>query len=165
MILIIASSCSHDGNKGKSLSDENKILQQKDGSVSLNLQTATCYNDDSNPANNTADWYVVISRPGRFKVWLSSATKDTLDLNYSNSVRISLLDNNLEVIPACDKIIKHSDDVPSQYFRADSYVGSIYFSEPGEYNVQLISEKAVKGKTESKNETKLMSVILTPILQ
>jgi hypothetical protein len=146
---------------------ENRILQQKDGTVSLILDKAACYCDAGNPSNNTADWNIVISQPGRFKVWLSSATKDTSELNYANSVRISLLDNQLEANPVCDRIVRNSHDVPFTYFRADSYIGSVYVAEPGEYNIQIISEKVIAKDNESEktsltDETKLMSVILTP---
>jgi len=167
LVIIPVWSCGHIGSI-KDLKDaENRILQQKDGSILLILDKAACYSDADNPSNNTADWNIVISRPGRFKVWLSSATKDTSDLNYANSVRISLLDDRLEVNPACDKIVRNSSDVHYPYFRADSYMGSIYVSEPGEYNIQLISEKVIAKNAESHNtslvdDTKLMSVILTP---
>jgi hypothetical protein len=168
LFIIPVWSCGHLGST-KDLQDaENRILQQKDGTVSLILDKAACYNDAVNPSNNTADWNIVISKPGRFKVWLSSATKDTSDLNYPNSVRISLMDDQLEVNPVCDKIVRNSSDVHYPYFRADSYMGSIYVSEPGEYNIQLISEKVIAKRAESLNtsladDTKLMSVILTPI--
>jgi len=74
----------------------------------------------------------------------------------------------LEVIPGCDKIVRNSIDVHYPYFRVDSYMGSIYIAEPGEYNIQLISEKVIMEKSESKNaaltdDTKLISVILTPL--
>lgn len=146
----------------------NRILQQNDGSIALVLDKAECYCDMANPSNNTADWDIVISQPGRFKVWLSSATKDTSSLNYENSVKISLLDNNLEVNPGCDKVVRNSVDVHYPYYRADSYMGSITVSEPGEYNIQLISEKVISQKAELKNttladDTKLLSVKLTPI--
>ena len=47
-------------------------------------------------------------------------------------------------------------------------MGSLYVAEPGEYNIQLISEKVIMEKSESKNatlsdDTKLISVILTPM--
>lgn len=167
MVIFPVWSCGHVENKGDSRNAENRILQQEDGIVSLKLDKAGYYCDLTNPSNNTADWNIVISKPGRFKVWLSSATKDTSDLRYANSVRISLLDNHLEVNPACDKIVQNSGEVNYPYFRADSYMGSVYVSEPGEYNIQIISEK-VTGKTgEVKNtavadDTRLMSVILTP---
>lgn len=160
-------SCSHIGGAKDSHDTENRILQQKDGTVSLILDKAARYCDAGNPSNNTADWNIVISKPGRFKVWLSSATRDTSDLNYANLVRISLLDNQLEANPVCDKIVRNSQDVPSSYFRADSYIGSVYVSEPGEYNIQIISEKVIAKEDDSQStspadDTRLMSVILTP---
>ena len=168
LVIIPVWSCGHVGIKKDLNEAENRILQQKDGTVSLILDKAACYSDLATPSNNTADWNVVISKPGRFKVWLSSATKDTSDLNYGSSVKISLLDDRLEVNPVCDKIVRNSSDVHYPYFRADSYMGSIYVSEPGEYNIQLISEKVIARNAGSYNtsladDTKLMSVILTPI--
>jgi hypothetical protein len=160
-------SCSHLGSTKDLQNAETRISQQEDGTVSLKLDKAACYSDLNNPSNNTADWNFIISRPGRFKVWISTATKDTSALNYANSVRISLLDDHLEVNPACDKIIRNSSDVPYPYYRADSYVGSINVTEPGEYNIQVISEKVTAKVARSQNnspadDTKLMSVILTP---
>jgi hypothetical protein len=168
LIIIPVWSCGHLGSTKVLNEAENRIVQQNDGTISLILDKASCYHDKANPSNNTADWNIVISKPGRFKVWLSSATKDTSDLNYANSVRISLLDDRLEVNPACDKIVRNSSDVHYPYFRADSYMGSVYVSEPGEYNIQLISEKVIAKNTVTRNtsladDTKLMSVILTPI--
>jgi hypothetical protein len=165
--LIAIWSCSHLGTTKDSKDTGNRILQQNDGTISLILDKAACYSDVNNPTNNTADWNVVISQPGRYKVWISSATKDTSELNYAHSVRISLLDDQLIANPACDKIVRNSNDVHYPYFRADSYMGSVYISEPGEYNIQLISEKVLARNSESHNtfasDTKLMSVILTPI--
>jgi hypothetical protein len=160
-------SCGHISSTNDRKLSDNRVVQQDDGIVSLTLEKAGCYCDKANPSNNTADWNFVISKPGRFKVWLSSATKDTSDLRYKNSVRISLLDNQLEVNPACDRIIQNSEDVQYPYFRADSYMGSVYVSEPGEYNIQVISEKVTEGSSAVQsptqvNDTRLMSVILTP---
>lgn len=168
LALIPVWSCSRMENKKDNLADENRILQQEDGMVSLKLDKAGFYCDMANPSNNTADWNVVISKPGHYKVWLSSATKDTSGLNYANSVRISLLDDHLEAKPACDKIVQNESGIQYPYFRADSYMGSVYFSEPGEYNIQVISEKVTSKTTEFQNasltdDTKLMSVILMPI--
>lgn len=170
LVLILVWSCGNQGSTKNSADAENRILQEEDGTVSLKLDKAVCYNDAVNPSNNTADWDIVISKPGRFKVWLSSATKDTADLSYTNSVRINLLDDHLEVNPACDKVVQNSGDVPSSYYLADSYMGSFYVSEPGEYNIQVISEKVLARNTGSEtasevDDTKLMSVRLTPILR
>jgi hypothetical protein len=167
LVIIPVWSCGHIRST-KDLNDaENRILQQNDGTISLILDKAECYSDIVNPSNNTADWNIVISKPGHFNVWISSATKDTSELNYANSVRIRFLDDQLEVNPECDKIVRNSSDVHYPYFRADSYMGSVYVSEPGEYNIQLISEKVIAKNAESHNtsladDTKLMSVILTP---
>jgi hypothetical protein len=170
LALFLLGSCGQQGTMKGVKEAENRIIQQEDGTVSLKLDKAECYSDPGSPANNTADWNVVILKPGRFKVWLTSATKDTSDLSYSNSVRISFLDNQLVVHPACDKIVHNSGDVPSSYFRADSYMGSFYVSEPGEYNIQVISEKVIARNSGSQNsstadDTKLMSVVLMPILR
>lgn len=166
LVLIPVWSCGHTGVTKDLDGAKNRVLQQRDGTVSLILDKAECYNDAVNPSNNTADWNVVISKPGRFKVWLSSATKDTSNLRYQNSVRIRLLDDQLEANPVCDKIVQNSSEVHYPYFRADSYMGSVYVSEPGEYNIQIISEKVVSKTTVTKNnsladDTKLMSVLLT----
>lgn len=166
--IMIVCSCGNQGSKNDLQSAENRIVQQEDGTVSLKLEKAGCYCDLVNPSSNTAEWNFIISKPGRFNVWLSSATKDTSDLRYANSVRISLLDNQFEVNPSCDKIVHNSDDVHYPYFRADSFMGSFDISEPGEYNIQVISEKVISKKLRTENtsmadDTKLMSVILTPI--
>ena len=147
---------------------QNKILQEKDGTISLKVEKADCYQDMVNPSSNTAEWNVVVSKSVRFNVWLSSATKDTTDLQYNNSVRLSILDNRLEARPACDKIILNSSDVTYPYFRADSFMGSLYIQDTGLYNIQVISEKILpkdSGKSESSvsESSKLLSVFLTPI--
>ena len=161
-------SCGNKSGVNDFKNEGNAIVQEEDGSLALDIDNAICYNDDSNPASNTAEWKVMISKPGRFKVWLTSATKDTTELSYVNSVKINLLDSSLEADPACDKIVRNSDDVPYSYFRADSYMGSFYVSEPGVYNVQVISEKilpreAMNQVQASADDTKLMSVLLTPM--
>ncbi len=156
------------GNQaGKKSVAENTVLQQEDGTLLLDMGKATCYNDEVNPSSNTAEWKVRVSKPGRFKVWLSSATKDTTELSYNSSVKISFLDNELEAEPACDKIVRNAREVSYPYYRADSYMGSFYISDPGEYNIQVISEKvlpreAMNNISSGPDDTKLMSVILTP---
>jgi hypothetical protein len=168
LVMILSGSCVHQKKTNDSRVAENCVLQKEDGTISLKLDKATFYNDKVNPSNNTAEWNIVVSKPGRFKVWLSSATKDTTNLRYANSVRISLSDDSLVVNPACDKIVQNSGDVPNKYFRADSYMGSFYLSEPGEYNIQVISEKVLAKNAgasigSTKDNTMLMSVMLTPM--
>lgn len=168
LVIILFWSCGNDGSKKNPQNTENLILQQADGTISLKLDKAARYCNTYNPSENTAEWKVVISKPGRFKIWLSSATKDTTDLHYANSVKISFLDKQLEVVPACDKIIHNAVEFPSSYFRADSYMGSFFITEPGEYPLQIISEKVIAKNAGIQNtapadNTVLMSVILTPL--
>lgn len=152
----------------KKINAENKILQQKDGTISLKVVNAECYHDMVNPASNTAEWKVFVSKSGRFNVWLSSATKDTTDLQYQNSVMLSILDSRLESRPECDVIIQNSIDVAYPYFRADSFMGSLFIQDTGLYNIQIISEKIIPQDyknvdSSSKENSKLLSVFLTPI--
>jgi hypothetical protein len=148
--------------------DDNKILQQADGTISLKVDKAECYQDKVNPASNTAEWSVMVSKSGRYNVWLSSATKDTTDLKYENSVRLNILDNRLEARPACDKVFQNSGDVSYPYFRADSFMGSLYLQDTGVYYIQVISEKILPkedqaSQTSFEDNSKLLSVFLTPI--
>lgn len=147
-----------------------RILQQEDGTISLIVDKAECYQDKVNPATNTAEWNIFVSKSGRFDVWLSSATKDTTNLQYKHSVMLSIQDNRLEAHPGCDRIIRNSSEVSYPYFRADSFMGSLYIQDTGMYNIQVISEK-INPRNFEANESageassKLISVFLTPITQ
>jgi hypothetical protein len=165
-------SCSNNGKKKDLNRDlvQNTILQQEDGTISLKVDKADCYHDMVNPSSNTAEWNVVVSKSGRFNVWLSSSTKDTTNLKYKNKVMLSILDKRLEARPSCDKIILNSSDVSLPYFKADSFMGELYIQDTGLYSVQLISEKIIpkgynKNESVTADESKLLSVFLTPIAQ
>jgi hypothetical protein len=143
----------------------NKVEQQADGSIKLYVQKAECYSDKINPSSNTAEWNVFVSKSGRFNVWLSSATIDTINLEYKNKVMLSVQDNRLEAQPEIDKVIINSSDVNYPYFRADSFMGSLYIQDTGLYAVQIISDKIIPENSTgaSGNEkTRLLSVSLTP---
>jgi hypothetical protein len=162
--------CNNTGEKKGTESNlvQNKILQDKDGTISLKVEKAACYQDKQNPSINTAEWNVVVSKSGRFNVWLSSSTRDTTNLKYQNSVMLSILDNRLETRPACDKIVHNSRDVSFPYFRADSFMGSLYIQDTGVYNIQVISDKILPddnktGGAPESDDTKLLSVFLTPV--
>jgi hypothetical protein len=71
------------------------------------------------------------------------------------------------VKPACDKIFRNSTDVTFPYFRADSFLGSLYIQDTGLYNIQIISEKIVardinKASGPDSENSKILSVFLTP---
>jgi hypothetical protein len=168
-ILCFTYSCNGLEKKTNNNKVENKITQESDGTISLGLEKAACYNDKVNPSSNTAEWNFMVVKPGRYNVWLSSITKDTMDLQYSNSVKVNLLDERLEGKPIGNKIVPDAKDVQYPYFRADSYMGTFYFDQPGEYSIQLISEKVISqaenvDETSGSDHTKLRSLILTPMV-
>ena len=152
------------------LRTENNILQHEDGTISLKVDNADCYHDMKNPSSNTAEWNVVISKSGRFNVWLSSATMDTVNLRYQNSVMLSILDNRLESKPLCDKVFRNSNEVSYPYFRTDSFMGSLYIQDTGLFNIQVISDKIIPSSNNNESSsapenTKLLSVVLTPVIK
>lgn len=151
----------------KSMVAENRILQGKDGTISLRIDKAECYQDMVNPATNTAEWNVVVSKSGRFDVWLTSATKDTTDLDYKNSVRLSIRDNRLETVPTVSRVVQNSSDVSLPYYRADSFMGSLYIQDTGTYNIQVISDKVLPADEVVDSgmdvDTKILAVSLTPV--
>jgi len=162
-------SCSNSGEKttAESRRASKKILQQADGTISLKLEKADCYSDMSQPSVNTAEWYVVVSKSGRFNVWLSSATKDTTMLHYNNDVLVTVQDARLMANPQCDKIIRNSGDVSYPYFKADSFLGSMYIQDTGVFNIQVISDGIIP--TDYRGEelngadiTKLLSISFKP---
>jgi hypothetical protein len=167
LLVIIIPSCGNHGSPNVSEDVENRIMQQEDGTVLLKLAEAAIYNDPSDPVGNTAEWEVVITKPGRYWVWLSSATKDTMDLRYSHAVKISLMDDQLEGKPVCNRISENAGIVHDSYFIAESYMGSFFIQDSGEYKVQVISEKVDPRNLEKQNtalldDTMMISVQLAP---
>jgi len=159
-LILTVLSCGHVESKKNANKSEYRIHQQANGIISLELDKAGRYTDLANPSNNTADWNVVISKPGLFKVWVSSITKDTADLR-KGSLRINILDNQLEGAPQKLKIVQDGGNTESPYFRADSFMGTVFVLEPGEYNIQVISEKVFAQNTHMA-DTKLLSIMLMP---
>ena len=168
MGLILMGSCGHNTEMNLAANTRilNRVKQQDDGTISLKLDKADCYSDLSNPSNNTAEWDVVVSKSGRYNVWLSSATKDTIDLKYKKPVLLSVKDARIEGRPACDKIILNSSEVNFPYFRADSFMGSLYIQDTGEFYIQIMSEQILpadyKLEASGTELSKLLSVSLTP---
>jgi len=171
VLLVLASInfwyCSNQSDKKKAAGTNSPVMQQEDGSISLRLANAWFYNDTIDPSNNTAEWTVVISKAGSYRIWLSSATRDTTNFNYLDKVKVNLPDREYVVIPKCDKIIQNSEDVAYPYFRADSFVGSFYFSQTGEYNIQVTGEKVISEAKRDQprsftNNSKLMALLISP---
>ena len=168
-ITLIIYSCANSGNNSDKNANKTseKIKQRDDGTIDLHIEKAACVDDNTNPSGNTAEWTFIVSRPGRYNVWLSSATIDTMDLQYRNKVKISFQDELLEKKPIRNKIVLNASDVKYPYYRADSFMGTFYIQEPGEYSIQVISEKVIAQSdniqnTTEANHTKLISLFLTP---
>lgn len=169
-VIALCWSCSNTENRNEAENQISidKILQKEDGTISLDVEKAVCYSDMINPSSNTAEWHVAVSKSGRYNVWLSSSTKDTTDLRYKNSVMVSIMDNMLVARPSCDKIIQNSSDVSLPYFRADSFIGSLFILDTGLLKIQVISEKILPKNYETNGtsgvvDSKLISVFLTPV--
>ena len=157
-------SCSNSGKDYKIASQVpiDKILQDEDGTISLEVEEAATYSDMSNPSDNTAEWNVQVSKKGRYNVWLSSYTRDSTNLDYKDSVRVSIMDDKgLKAIPSADRIIHNPTDVQLPY-RADSYIGSVFIRDTGLVSIQVMSEKIIpEAKSSGAEDSKLVSVILT----
>jgi hypothetical protein len=145
-----------------------KVTQRDDGTISLGLDKADRYTDMEERTVNTAEWNVVVRRSGRYDVWISSATLDTTSLNYKNSVMVCVQDKMIQALPDCDKIITNSRDVSHPYFRADSFIGTLYLKDTGEFYIQVTSEMILPedyniGETSAAEIAKLISVSFTPV--
>jgi len=154
--------------KPESNSIARKIKQQDDGTISLEIEKADRYTDMADRSDNTAEWNVVVKKSGRYNVWISSATLDTIDLNYKNSVMVNVQDKMIQAHPDCDKIITNSGDVPYPYFRADSFIGTLYLQDTGEFYIQVTSEMILPenypaGEYSASDIAKLISVSFTPV--
>jgi hypothetical protein len=149
-------------NEGKS--DKNISLNE---GVTLLIKDAALIEVDSNPEYNTAEWQFTVEEPGRYDVWLSSLTCDTAHLCYEDNVIITAGDTRLTKRPVGDQIVRDDKSVSEPWFRADSHMGSIFFSQPGEYQVQVISDKVEPhpsdiSRLSVEKHTLINSVILKP---
>lgn len=166
----VMASCNNNSSVDSDRPENEFITQQPDGTISLNVKKADCYANVTDPSENTAEWNVKILKSGRYNVWISSATKDTTTLNYNNSVYVSFHETRIEGVPECDKIVYNSTDVSYPYFRADSFLGTIFIQDTGACNVQVISEKILPDQQGSPNMneedlSKLISVSFTPAVR
>lgn len=169
IVMVTIYSCSNgsDNTYSSERLVQNAVLQQQDGTISLEVDDADTYHDMENPESNTAEWSVLVSKSGRYDIWLASATKDTTNLEFDNSVMLSIKDDFIEARPAIDRVIQNSTDVNHPYYRTDSFMGSLYIRDTGLYNIQVISDKILPENESTDNRdtaesTKILSVFLTP---
>lgn len=131
--------------------DFDEIVQANDGRILLNLEDAYVLQDLTEPKRNTAEWSFKVLNKGRYEVWLTSHTKDTMNLNYDKPVIVHFGDTKLEVQPVGNEIVLNDKQVRMPYYRADSKMGSILIEDTGSYNIQVISEKVVSAEVSSHN--------------
>jgi hypothetical protein len=157
-------SCNNTGS-GEEEIPEGDIVQKMDGDIFLSLKDAYLLYDEENPHTNTAEWGFTVNNKGRYEVWLSSLTRDTMNLSYNEPVIIHFGDKRLEIQPVGNEIILDDDHVSRPYFRADSKIGSILIEDTGHYNIQIVSEKVLPVGSDSDKEpasTILDQIILRP---
>jgi hypothetical protein len=169
LILVISmTACNYKGEVGKkgkhAVSDQN--TEKTDG-VTLLIKDAALIQVDSNPQYNTAEWHFTVHKPGRFDVWLSSLTCDTSHLQFGDNVIITAGDSRLTKMPVGDEIVIEDKSVQEPWYRADSHMGSIFFSKAGEYQVQVISDRVERHTADLSDisvdkRTLINSLILKP---
>jgi len=134
------------------------------GDFMLKIEDADLVQDSSDPESNTAEWSFSVAQPGRYEVWLSSITCDTMNMGFDTAVTITAGDSRLEKVPMGDEIIANDNTISTPWYRADSEMGSVFFNKAGEYTVQVISEKVVTPAVkDSDNKTLIKSIILKPV--
>ena len=165
-ILIVATGCRE--NNGSTETIANEIVQEKSGEIHLNLKDAYLLHDEKNPSDTTDEWHFHLLTKGRYEVWLSSLTCDTMNLTYEEPVIIHIGDKRLQGQPVGNEIVLNDKSVEEPYFRADSRLGSILIENEGHYNLQVVSEKVLPSpKKEGPNQARtiLNQVILKPQAQ
>ena len=160
-------SCGNDTSLNSKEGKNRKGTGVEGEAVVLSIGEAELIEVDDNPQYNTAEWLLEVEKPGRWDVWLSSLTVDTTKLHFSESVIITAGETKLEKRPLSDRIVHEDKSVTEPWYRADSHMGSVFFSKPGEYQVQVISDKVEAHSTDLSQvsidkHTLINSVILKP---
>jgi hypothetical protein len=169
-IFLSLTSCNQNGGTtGSKQESKNNRPVGNDGGVTLRIEDADLIEVDSNPQYNTAEWEFTVNKPGRYDVWLSSITCDTSHLSFADNVTITAGDARIEKKPVGDEIVTDDKSVKKPWFRADSHMGSIFFSTPGEYQVQVISDRVQSHpsdptKINIEKHTLINSLILKPVV-
>jgi hypothetical protein len=161
-------SCKNSGvQKGAKIASKESSKNER--SVLLKIEDAALVQDAVDPDSNTAEWSFKVDQPGRYEVWLSSITRDTMHMGFDTVVTITAGDSRIEKMPLGDKIITNAKDIKAPWYRADSEMGTIFFNAPGEYAVQIISEKvktlpADISSAITTDKTLIKSLILKPVV-
>jgi len=170
VMVVPMTSCNENGSTGKEgrkTRSENSTGRSE--GVVLRISDAALIQVDSNPQYNTAEWHFTVDKAGRYDVWLSSLTRDTTLLQFTDSVTITAGDTRITGKPLSDEIVTEDLSVKQPWYRADSHMGSIFFSKPGEYQVQVISDRVEKYSADLSDlsvdkRTLINSLILKPMV-
>lgn len=162
VLLVVAGCRGKEARESSEVFIENEVVQSGNGDILLALKDAYLFNDDNFPDRNTAEWNFMVKSEGRYEVWLSSLTQDTMNLGYNTPVIVNFGDKRIESQPIGDEILIDKG-VTKPYYRADSRIGSIYIDDPGHYNLQVISEKVLPGSVIREGAAKGVTTILDQI--
>jgi hypothetical protein len=170
LIIIISTAC---GNGRNEVSDEKHlsyITSQEDGSIILDLENAYLLQDSLRPDMNTAEWFFKIKKKGRYELWLSSYTRDTMNLRYDGPVYINFRDKKIKAESIIgNEIVLDTPNIGNMYYRADSKLGSVYVEQAGEYNIQISGSQVrpceISSLSNSSRHTELRSLILKPMTE
>jgi hypothetical protein len=167
--LVALTACKDNGGSVNNKPGKNNKTTVRDGGVTLLISDADLIEVDSNPRYNTAEWNFTVEDAGRYDVWLSSLTCDTAHLRFNDLVTITAGDERIEKKPVGDEIVTDDKSVKEPWYRADSHMGSIFFKEPGEYQVQVISDRVIPhssdpSKLSIEKHTLINSLILKPMV-
>ena len=169
LLIVVAVSCGTGNDDTFNKQNISYITEQADGSIVLNLKEAYLLHDSLHPDMNTAEWSISIKNKGRYELWLSSFTKDTMDLKYDSPVIINFGDKRIQGNPIGNEIVLDTPGTGDVYFRADSKLGSVYVDKPGPYNIQVVSEKLrpvyQDESLANSVHTQLRSLILKPVTE
>jgi len=167
IVAVVAFSCKNSSVRSVAANDT-KATAAAESSVSLKIEDAALVEDENDPDSNTAEWSFKVDHAGRYEVWLSSVTRDTLNMGFDTVVTITAGDSRLEKLPLGDKIIADATNAEGYRFKAESEMGSVFFNAPGDYTIQIISEKikspADKNISAEKEMTLIKSLILRPVV-
>jgi len=169
VVVVALTACNDNGKSLNSKSGKNDKTLVREGGVTLLITDADLIEVDSNPRYNTAEWNFTVKDAGRYDVWLSSLTCDTAHLRFDDLVTITAGDERIEKKPMGDEIVTDDKSVKKPWYRADSHMGSIFFKEPGVYQVQVISDRVMThssdlSKVNIDKHTLINSLILKPMV-
>lgn len=169
VVMVALTACNDNGKSINNKSGKNDKSVIREGGVTLLITDADLIEVDSNPRYNTAEWNFTVKDAGRYDVWLSSLTCDTAHLRFNDLVTITAGDERIEKKPIGDEIVTDDKSVTEPWYRADSHMGSIFFKEPGVYQVQVISDRVMThssdlSKVNIDKHTLINSLILKPMI-